>query len=248
MNFYKRYPGDYLRDTPHLSLAEHGAFCLMLDYFYSNEKPLPKGRELYRLLRAFTAKERRQIDSVLDQFWTETDDGYVNEKALKIIAEMRKKSDASRENGAKGGRPPKPKEEPKPEPSENLLGYFQESQEKASRHQTPDYKRATHPRPPPGVDHVIGYMQGQVADHENLAKVFFTTYETTGWIYKGDPILNWKALAMKWILTEKDHAKRRRTSGSGRKESPSERGARIAREILESEQGGATGNVASPVQ
>ena len=59
MNFYKHYIGDYQRDTGHLSLAEHGAYRLMLDAFYATGKPLPADKKaLYRLLRAATAVER----------------------------------------------------------------------------------------------------------------------------------------------------------------------------------------------
>ena len=35
MIFYKRYLGDYQRDTGHLSMLEHGAYTLLLDAFYA---------------------------------------------------------------------------------------------------------------------------------------------------------------------------------------------------------------------
>ena len=52
MNWYKRYIGDYQRDTGHLSLVEHGAYTLMLDTYYATSRPLPKEQSvLFRLLR-----------------------------------------------------------------------------------------------------------------------------------------------------------------------------------------------------
>lgn len=70
MNFYKHYPGDYARGTAHLSLAEHGAYRLMLDQFYGAGRPLPGNRKsLYRLLRAETADEKRAVDNVAIGFW-----------------------------------------------------------------------------------------------------------------------------------------------------------------------------------
>jgi len=70
MNFYKRFIGDYGRDTGQLTLAEHGAYTLMLDSFYATEKPLPKDKKaLYRLLRAETEPEKRAVDHVATQFW-----------------------------------------------------------------------------------------------------------------------------------------------------------------------------------
>ena len=41
MDWYERHPTDYKNDTWHLSLAEHGAYTLLLDHYYANECPLP---------------------------------------------------------------------------------------------------------------------------------------------------------------------------------------------------------------
>jgi len=41
MDWYERHPTDYKNDTWHLSLAEHGAYTLLLDHYYANEAPLP---------------------------------------------------------------------------------------------------------------------------------------------------------------------------------------------------------------
>ncbi len=71
MNFYKRFIGDYNRDTAHLSLSEHGAFALMLGLFYATEKPLPDDlRLLYRLLRAEKADKKRAVHLIAREFWT----------------------------------------------------------------------------------------------------------------------------------------------------------------------------------
>lgn len=87
MNFYKHYIGDFQRDTGHLSLTERGAYRALLDAFYASEKPLPKAApELCRLVGAFTKAERDAIVRVLKEFWQQTDDGWVNGRALKEIA------------------------------------------------------------------------------------------------------------------------------------------------------------------
>jgi uncharacterized protein YdaU (DUF1376 family) len=57
--WYARYPGDYLRDTAHLSLTEHDAYGLLLDHYYSTEKPLPNNKDaLYPICRALNDGQR----------------------------------------------------------------------------------------------------------------------------------------------------------------------------------------------
>lgn len=98
MNFYKHYIGDYQRDTGHLSLAEHGAYRLMLDAFYATGKPLPADRKaLYRLLRAATSIERKAIDMVSAQFWEITSTGLVNRRAGLEIEKAAKQAEINRQ-------------------------------------------------------------------------------------------------------------------------------------------------------
>lgn len=97
MNFFKLYIGDYQRDTAHLSIAEHGAYLLMLQHYYATEKPLPEGKALHRMLRAQDKTERDAIDSVARQFWSTTDDGLVNERCDKEITKARAQADTNAE-------------------------------------------------------------------------------------------------------------------------------------------------------
>lgn len=97
MNFFKLYIGDYLRDTGTLTLAQHGAYVLMLMHHYANEAPLPVGRELYRLLRADTKLEREAIDFVAAKFWITTDAGLINERSGKEFSRANQKSEKNRE-------------------------------------------------------------------------------------------------------------------------------------------------------
>lgn len=81
MNFYKRYVGDYVRDTGHLSLTEHGAYTVLLDTIYSTGKPLPADLvALCRICRASNAAERRAVASVVDQFFPVNGDGLRHNK------------------------------------------------------------------------------------------------------------------------------------------------------------------------
>lgn len=109
MNFYPRFPGDYAKKTARLSLAEHGAYTLLLDEVYSTEEALPADAdELCRICRALTKEERAAVIKVADKFFPVGSDGLRhNERAEEEIALARPKIDAAKANGKKGGRPKK---------------------------------------------------------------------------------------------------------------------------------------------
>lgn len=149
MNFYKFYPGDFQRDTAHLSLIERGAFRAMLDFFYSTEKPLPTGDALYRIVGAVSKGERLAVDRIAADFWVpHPDGGILNPRALREMGKADAIAARNREVGKAGGRPKaKPKNnpeitqtvsktEPKPEPRPNP----NPNPEKPNAHinQTPD--------------------------------------------------------------------------------------------------------------
>lgn len=100
MNYYKRHLGDYAKDTRHLSLLEHGAFCLLLDYYYSTEKPIPDDR-CERIANAYETHERNAVRSVLEAFFTLTDEGWRNARADKEIAAFHGKSLKAKESAEK---------------------------------------------------------------------------------------------------------------------------------------------------
>jgi uncharacterized protein YdaU (DUF1376 family) len=113
VNYFELHVGDYQRKTAHLSLAEHGAYSLMLQAFYATEKPLPENRKiLYRMLRVDSARERKAVDSVCDQFWQYTEGGLTNKRAEQVLAAYHNWLAKQKANGSQGGRPPKPKDNP----------------------------------------------------------------------------------------------------------------------------------------
>lgn len=120
MNFYPRYIGDYQRDTSRLSIMEHGAYALLLDDYYGQERPLPADlSELYRICRATTTKEREAVQSVARQFFPIDGDGLRhNGRADEEIQKAHERIEAARKNGRNGGRPPKPSDNPVANPAE----------------------------------------------------------------------------------------------------------------------------------
>jgi uncharacterized protein YdaU (DUF1376 family) len=92
MHYYNRHIGDYAKDTGHLSLLQHGAYTVLLDWSYASERPLPDDREtVYRICHARSAQERRAVDAVVAEFFPPTDGGRFNSRARREIAEWHAK-------------------------------------------------------------------------------------------------------------------------------------------------------------
>ena len=90
MNYYERHLGDYARRTAHLSLLEHGVYSLLLDRYYGSEKPLPLDlKAVQRLVGARTAGERAAVKTVLEEFFTLTDEGWRNKRCDEEIERFR---------------------------------------------------------------------------------------------------------------------------------------------------------------
>ena len=87
------YWGDYLRDTSHLSLAEHGAYLLLMGHYYSTRRPLPANAALlHRVCRCTNDEEKRAVETVLREFFTKDGEVYRHQR---IDAELAKVVDIS---------------------------------------------------------------------------------------------------------------------------------------------------------
>jgi uncharacterized protein YdaU (DUF1376 family) len=125
MNYYNRYPGDYARDTAHLTTFEHGIYTLLLDHIYSTEKPIANFEQASRISRTHTKGSRRALKMVLSEFFVEECDGYHSPRADREISLAQARISAARRNGMKGGRPTQRK------PSGFFLGNPEGTQTKA---------------------------------------------------------------------------------------------------------------------
>jgi uncharacterized protein YdaU (DUF1376 family) len=106
LNYYRRWMGDYMRDTADLSLAEHGAYTMLLDHYYSTEKPLPADiMALCRLCRAMTPEEQLAVRKVAEKFFPERPDGLRhNQRADEEIGSAQAVIDGQRKSGAAAAR------------------------------------------------------------------------------------------------------------------------------------------------
>jgi uncharacterized phage protein (TIGR02220 family) len=101
--WYQRHLGDYLSATRHLSLIEHGAYTLLLDYYYATEQPIPS--DVSKIDRIFGLKkdsERAIFRKVLLEFFTNGEDGWRNKKADAELEKMHKISERRAKAGKVG--------------------------------------------------------------------------------------------------------------------------------------------------
>ncbi len=100
-NYYEKYPGDYLRDTRHLTVTQHGAYNLLMDVYYAKGKPLQADVALLaRSVGCQTKLERDAVAVVVAEFFPISDDGLRHNtrcdkeiaKRLEFVAEQTRKS------------------------------------------------------------------------------------------------------------------------------------------------------------
>lgn len=134
MNYYEHHLGDYAKDTGHLSMLEHGAYRILLDRYYSTEAGIPE-QQVYRMARARSEDEKAAVDAVLEEFFNLADGVWRNRRADEELEKASNRINAARENGKKGGRPPRNQDGTNEKPSGFSVGSENETQAKA--HQTP---------------------------------------------------------------------------------------------------------------
>jgi len=93
LNYYRRFPGDYLKDTRKLTLMHHGAYTLLLDELYATQQRIPSTEDAHRICQANTPEERSAVEFILQNFFKKTSTGFTNkryEKEAKKRAQWRK--------------------------------------------------------------------------------------------------------------------------------------------------------------
>jgi uncharacterized protein YdaU (DUF1376 family) len=116
MHYYQFHIGDYISHTIHLSPEEDLAYRRLLDMYYDTEQPIPNNIPLVsRRLRLGSDV----VQSVLDEFFVASEDGYKNHRADQEIREYHAFIDKQRSNGKLGGRPKKTQRKPTANPNQS---------------------------------------------------------------------------------------------------------------------------------
>jgi uncharacterized protein YdaU (DUF1376 family) len=101
MYYYQFNIGDYLSHTRHLTPTEDLCYRRLLDYYYLHEKPilldLPQATRLLCLNKEFIP----DVQTVLTEFFIQTDNGWINPRADKEIKQYQGFIDAGKLGAAK---------------------------------------------------------------------------------------------------------------------------------------------------
>lgn len=106
MNYYPHHIGDFNSATRHLTRIERSIYRDLLDLYYDTERPIMKDMDkLCRLIIARSDEERTAVEQVLNEFFTETDDGWFHarceEEISRFQAGLQAKSAAGKASAAK---------------------------------------------------------------------------------------------------------------------------------------------------
>ena len=100
MHYYSHNINDFNNATIHLTVEEECMYHRALAWYYSNELPLPKDKaKIYRFLRATTKKLQTAVNNILEDFFTEEEDGFHQSRCDSEIAEYQSKQAKAIEAG-----------------------------------------------------------------------------------------------------------------------------------------------------
>lgn len=205
MHYYQYNIADYRKDTQHLTPIEHYIYRELMDMYYLDEDPIAKKTDwVLRRLR-LGSESVTELEYVLREFFTESDDGWVHGRIEREIYAYRAKVEQAKVNGSKGGRPPKPKKtglvnSANPEKTGSKANHkpLTNNHKPSDGAAAPARKRFK----PPSSEEVGAYLAergNRTIDPER----FIDYYSAQGWqMANGRPMKDWKAAVRTWIQRE----------------------------------------------
>jgi uncharacterized protein YdaU (DUF1376 family) len=101
MHYYQFNIGDYQSHTKHLSPTEDICYRRLLDFYYLHESPIQNDLIKITRLLCLNKEYLSDVESVLSEFFTLTDDGWINHRANKEIEQYQSFSEAGKRGAAK---------------------------------------------------------------------------------------------------------------------------------------------------
>ena len=108
MHYYKFEISVWNLHTAHLTLVEEAVYRRLIDHYYDIEQPI--GHDLKGMIRRLRLDGYEdQVTIILNEFFTQTEEGWSNKHCDKKIKAYKNQKKANKNNGKAGGRPKKQK-------------------------------------------------------------------------------------------------------------------------------------------
>lgn len=69
MQYMPMYWGDYLKDTSHLTMSQHGAYLLLLAHCWNKGKLPAMLKQCYSIAKAMDKQSQSDVEAVLNEFF-----------------------------------------------------------------------------------------------------------------------------------------------------------------------------------
>ncbi len=150
MNYYERHIGDYLKDTAHLSLLEHGVYTRLMDVYYTREGAIPAA-EVARLVGARSKDEREALQAVLGEFFQLADGAHTQARCDREIARFKDKQAKAKRSADARWAKPEAHTEGNADASPDAMRTHSEGNAPRARPQSPDTSNQDTPIAPKGA-------------------------------------------------------------------------------------------------
>ena len=189
--FYWR---DHIGDTGHLTLAQHGAYLLLMAHYYMTGKPIPANAEqVHRICRCTNDADRHATERVLSEFFTLDGEAY---RHSRIEAELQKAADISAKRRAAAEAKHKKKAANAQQMHVQMQTQPQPQSQSQSQQESPRNSKARAGACAPTLAQVTAYCaeRGNRIDPQQ----WFDHYSANGWKVGRVPMRDWMAAVRKW--------------------------------------------------
>jgi len=189
------FPDDFIGGTSHMRPLEVGSYIRWLCFQWGHDF-LPKDPQRLAIIAHLTDDEFASVWQIVGEKFTETEDGFVNERLQTVKGEQLARRAARVEAGRKGGL------------SNAKAMLKQKGKQKHSKGKVEGGRRKEEGKErnghfaPPSVDDVRQYCQSR--KNRVDPQVFVDFYLSKGWLVGRQKMANWRACVRTWERNQMD--------------------------------------------
>ena len=189
MHYYPHYIDAFNAATRHLTRLERSIYRDLIDTYYDTEKPLRNDlRALGRKIIANSDEELAALETILNEYFILTDEGWRHERCETVIAEYAKKVESAKSAAAKRW--------------QNMRTQYERNTD-VMLSKTKSKTKSIF-KPPTNAEVAVKAKEKGAKDPMLLADRFVNYYESNGWKVGKNPMKSWAHALGNWIAKEND--------------------------------------------